>query len=72
VKHALAFPQDPEKVATELPRKRGAQGSVILSDPVHAPAGPESNDVDVAATVAATLASAKARKFFYVFLDHQV
>ena len=72
VKHCLAF--DPEgplcHTETELPLNRSSV--VILSDPVHAPSDPESNDIDVPGTVAAVLNSAKARKLFWVFLDHQM
>eukprot|EP01050_Picozoa_sp_SAG11_P032019 SAG11_NODE_10204_length_847_cov_1.498663_2_plen_121_part_01 len=54
VKHCLAF--DPEapncQTAVEPPLRRGAAGTVILSDPVHAASDPETNDMDVAATVA--------------------
>jgi hypothetical protein len=32
---------DPERVAMELPVKRGRGGSVVLSDPVHAAVDPE-------------------------------
>ena len=74
VKHCLAYDLEAPncQTAAEPPLRRGAAGTVILSDPVHAPSDPETNDMDVAATVAAVLASAKRRKLFWVFLDHQM
>ena len=66
-KHALGATQN---AATEPAQRRG--GSIILSDPVHAPTDPETNDIDVPGTVAAVLASAKRRKLLWVFLDHQM
>ena len=72
IKHPLAYPNDPERVATEPASKRGSDGTVILSDPVHAVLDPEVNDIDVAATVQAVVASAAVRRLFWVFLDHQM
>ena len=65
IKHALGTQQDTE---TEPPTLRN--GSVILSDPVHAPTDPETKDIDVQQTVARVRASAQRRKLFWVFLDH--
>lgn len=79
IKHPVAYPQvNPD--ATEPARVvgRGAtamtpgSGVVLLSDPVHAASDKATNDIDVKKTIAQTLASAKARRFFYVFLDHQM
>ena len=39
---------------------------------MHAPSDAETNNIDVTGTIAATLASAKVRRMFYVFLDHQM
>ena len=77
IKHPLAYPADPSAAGTEPARMLGGGGAnttgvILLSDPVHAPATATTNDIDVKATVAATLASAKVRRFFYVFLDHQM
>lgn len=72
IKHPLAYPNNPERVATEPASKRGGDGTVILSDPVHAVVDPEMNDIDVAATVQAVVASAAVRRLFWVFLNHQM
>jgi hypothetical protein len=44
-------------------------GVVVLSDPVKAPFTAD-GDIDVSATVARVTASARERRFFWVFLDH--
>ena len=49
----------------------GATPVVVLADPVVAPST-LANDIDPAATVAAVLKSARKRKYFWVFLDHQM
>jgi hypothetical protein len=59
------------KPATALPVVLG-NGTVVLSDPVHAPADTATGDMDVGATVAAVVRSAKVRRFFWVFLDHKM
>jgi hypothetical protein len=76
VKHPLAYPADPDKAGTEPPTLLGknatSPGVILLSDPVHALADSVTGDIDIKGTVAATLASAKTRRLFYVFLDHQM
>jgi hypothetical protein len=57
------------KHATEPPTL--IDGCVVLSDPVHAPKA-KSGDMDINGTIAAIVASAKQRKFFWVFLDHSM
>jgi hypothetical protein len=56
---------------TEEARLLG-NSTVLLADPVHATPSKNTGDIDVNSTVAAVLASATKRKYFWVFLDHSM
>jgi hypothetical protein len=60
------------KRATEQPVVLAPSGTVVLSDPVHAPTDKATGDIDVNGTILAVLRSAEVRSFFWVFLDHQM